>query len=131
MRAQPRRSLADLNKADIPTDPGVYSFFRKGMPIYVGKALSLQDRIWTKHLSRSRSMHTSAFRRNVADDEFGIAKADDIYHRRYRLSADELARVRSWIEGCEVAWISRPSEPDAVALETVMKAEWLPPLTRV
>lgn len=74
-------------------------------------------------------MHDSAFRRNVAD-YLGIAEAKDIYKRVYRLSPEELSQVRSWIEECEVTWVTRATPSEAEAFEREIKAEWMPPLTR-
>lgn len=54
MHAQPKHAARDLRKADIPTDPGVYAWYRDGEAIYVGKADSLQNRLWSKHLARGR-----------------------------------------------------------------------------
>jgi len=38
--------------------------------------------------------------------------------------------VRAWIVGCVVAWIECDSVAEAVQLESDMKDEWLPPLTK-
>jgi hypothetical protein len=74
-------------------------------------------------------MTNSAFRRNVAE-HLGIASANDIKERRYMPTSEDVLRVNEWIEPCEVAWIICPTHEDAVALETAMKHEWLPPLTK-
>jgi excinuclease UvrABC nuclease subunit len=110
--------------------PGVYAFYRNGEAVYVGKASSLRARLWADHLRRGASMTNSAFRRNVAH-ELGIATAADIKARRYLTSTDDAARVSDWIGACEVAWIECGSEPEAVALETAMKIELKPRLTRI
>lgn len=75
-------------------------------------------------------MTGSAFRRNVAE-HLGISKANAIKKRSYGLTVAQLDAVRGWIESCQVAWIVRPTEPLAVALETALKTEWKPPLTRI
>lgn len=129
MEAQSRCLVSDLERSKIPVDPGVYSFFREGEPIYVGKAGSLQPRVG-RHCGKGKSMRGSAFRRNVAD-HLGIATANDIYKARYQPDTEELEKIRGFIEECEVAWITRPTEPEAVQLETDLKSEWMPPLTRV
>lgn len=46
MHEQPRRSMAELNAADIPDPPGVYALYRDGVRMYVGKADHLRHRIW-------------------------------------------------------------------------------------
>lgn len=60
----------------------------------------------------------------------GIASAADIKTRSYQSSPKEVTRVRQFIEQCQVAWITRRSEPAAAALEGRLKAEWVPPLTK-
>jgi excinuclease UvrABC nuclease subunit len=46
MHAQLGRSIATLEKAEIPEKPGVYAHYRDGVRMYVGKADCLQNRIW-------------------------------------------------------------------------------------
>jgi hypothetical protein len=130
MHAGPRHRGGELLKADIPTNPGVYAWYRKGAAIYVGKADRLQDRLWKNHLGRGRVMTGSAFRRNVAE-HLGISTSAGIKARAYQPDADELVRVRRFIEGCHVAWLVCESKPVALDLETRMKREWMPPLTKM
>jgi len=80
-------------------------------------------------MGQSRSMHTSAFRRNVAE-YLGFGSAQDIYDKAVRLDAEQLAAVREWVLGCVVAWIECDSMFEAVQLEDDMKDEWRPPLTK-
>jgi len=130
MDARPRRKPADVLNAGIPTDPGVYAWYRRGGAIYVGKADSLQQRLWSNHLGRGRVMTGSAFRRNVAQ-HLGIATANDIKTKVYQPTDDEVRAVRDFIDGCEVAWLTCETKPAALHLETGMKREWLPRLTRM
>lgn len=129
MDLRPRRHVPGLRAVDVPLDPGVYAWYRDGRPVYVGKAAELRDRVWSRHLGRSRTLGTSAFRRNVAE-HLGFGAPDAIKAGAIRLDPGQLAAVRAWIEGCEVAWITCRSEAEAITLETAMKAEWLPPLTK-
>jgi len=129
MDAQPRFRAADLTRAEVPEDPGVYAWYRLGRAVYVGKADSLVDRAWANHMGQSRTMGTSAFRRNVAEF-LGYGSSADIKVKRLRLTPDELAAVRAWILSCSVTWILCPSTAAALALESQMKAEWMPPLTK-
>lgn len=129
MAARPRLEVPVLTRDQLPLDPGVYSFWRDGKPVYVGKATSLRSRVWKSHGGRGAVMTGSAFRRNVAE-HLGIASANDIYKRIYQPTDQEVSRVRAFIEGCEAAWITCPTEPAAVDLETRMKREWTPPLTK-
>jgi hypothetical protein len=130
MHARPRHRPRDVAKADIPTDPGVYAWYRDGHAIYVGKGDSLQTRIWNNHLGRGAVMTGSAFRRNVPQ-HLGIATADAIKTKAYMPTSDQVQAVRDFIEGCEVAWRKTKTKPQALDLETRMKREWMPPLTKV
>ena len=125
-----RRPVASLLAGDIPGVPGVYALYREGKPVYVGKATSLQSRLWKSHLRKGASMTNSAMRRNVAAF-LGIASAADIKARRYRPTADDAARVSAWIGACELAWLECESAAAALALETALKLETKPPLTKL
>jgi hypothetical protein len=62
----PAAAPAICGGQDVPTDAGVYAWYRDGVAIYVGKAVSLRARVWGNHLGRGSVMTSSAFRRNVA-----------------------------------------------------------------
>jgi hypothetical protein len=130
MDARPRIPVTQLKRSDLPEQPGVYAFYRDGKAIYVGKAGDLRKRVWAKHCGQGAVMTGSAFRRNVAQD-LGISTANEIKERLYQPTTKELALIRAWIEGCEVAWVTRSTEPLAVAFETALKQEWKPRLTRI
>jgi hypothetical protein len=121
--------MRELRATDIPISPGVYALYRAGAPMYVGKAGCLRDRVWGNHSRRGTNMTNSALRRNVAQ-LLGIATAADIKGRRYHPTAKDTAAVRAWLDGCEIAWRECADEPAAVALETALKAEHMPPLTK-
>lgn len=110
--------------------PGVYALYRDGAAMYVGKATSLRSRLWGCHLRTGKSMTNSAMRRNVAQF-LDIASAADIKARRYLPTDDDARRVSDWIRECELAWIECESPADAVALESALKREFKPPLTRI
>lgn len=74
-------------------------------------------------------MTGSAFRRNVAE-HLGIALAADIKAGRYKFTPDTAAIVRTWIEGCDVAWTKCVSDDAARAVEARLKRESRPPLTK-
>jgi hypothetical protein len=75
-------------------------------------------------------MTNSALRRTVAQ-HFGIASAVDIKARRYQPTADDARRVSECIRECELAWFVCESADDAVALESALKRERKPPLTKI
>lgn len=129
MDRQPRHLMRDLRAENLPTSAGVYALYRDGARMYVGKAGNLRDRVWKNHSGRGAVMTSSAMRRNVAA-HLDIATAADIKAGRYQPTPAEVARVRAWLDGCEVTWRACVDEPAAVALETAMKAECLPPLTK-
>jgi hypothetical protein len=75
-------------------------------------------------------MTNSAFRRNVAE-HLGIASAADIKARRRALSREEADAVCAWSDGCEVVWKTCDSEAEAIDVERNLKAEYMPPLTKL
>jgi hypothetical protein len=129
MHRRKRLAMKKLRKEDIPTSAGVYALYRNGKPKYVGKAKCLQERIWKNHGGRGLGMGTSAMRRNIAE-HLAIAKAKDIKEGLHRMTSKEAARVRAWLDGCEIAWRECVNDAAAKKLETAMKRECLPPLTK-
>jgi hypothetical protein len=115
MNAQPRRPAASLPTQDIPTNPGVYAWYRNGKAVYVGKATSLKDRLG-RHLGRGPVMTSSAFRRNVAE-ELGIATANDINTGVHVPTSSEVAAMRGFVDECDVTWLTTKTVAAAVALE--------------
>jgi hypothetical protein len=130
MNQRPRFDASKLSGSDVPQDPGVYGWYRDGEPVYVGKAGNLYKRVWGKHMGRGIVMTGSAFRRNVAA-HLGIATAADIKARRYLPTREDADAVGAWIRSCQVAWVVRATNDEAADLERRMKAEWMPPLTKM
>jgi len=129
LNSQRRVSVTSLRKAAIPPEPGVYALYRNAQPVYVGKAKSLRQRVWTNHCGTGNSMTSSAFRRNVAE-HLGIATASEIKTNAYRPTPDDVRRVREWVETCDVAWFVCASEAEAKWSENSVKRQWRPPLTK-
>jgi hypothetical protein len=129
MDAHPRTRAALLTRRSVPADPSVHARYRRRRAVYVGKADDPRDRIWSRHLGQSRTMGTSALRWNVAEF-LGFGLSADIKAQRIQLAAEQLAVVREWILGCNVTWIACPLAPAAIALESRMKEQWMPPLTK-
>lgn len=71
----------------------------------------------------------SALRRNIAA-HLGIASSANIKAKRYKPSREDADRVNAWVDGCEVSWIACETAKQATDLETAMKAEWTPFLTK-
>jgi hypothetical protein len=130
MHARPRYEVSALTSAGISPRPGVYALYRDGSAVYVGKAKSLGNRLWKNHFRQGKSMTNSALRRNVAEF-LGIASSADIKARRYGPNAADAIRVSEWIRGSEIAWIECESEDAAITLESALKGEWMPPLTKL
>lgn len=129
LNSQRRLNVTSLNRSAIPIDPGVYALYRNAEAVYVGKAKSLRQRVWTNHCGKGHSLASSAFRRNVAE-HLGIASANEIKTGAYRPSTDEVRRAREWTEECDVSWIVCASEAGAKTLEDSIKHQWKPPLTK-
>jgi len=130
MNAAPRRQASLVTREMVPVEPGVYAWYRNGERIYVGKADSLRARVFGNHLRASRSLTCSAFRRNVAE-HLGIASSARIKSGAVVLTEAQLADVRAWIVGCEVAWLACDSKAEAIDLESRLKKEFRPPLTKL
>jgi hypothetical protein len=130
MDAATRRAPSSLTLDVVPVEPGVYVWYRDVKRMYVGKAQSLRKRVWGNHLGQSKALTGSAFRRNVAE-HLGFGSSAAIKAREIDLTAEQLAAVRAWILGCEVAWLTCATEAEAIELETKLKVESKPLLTKI
>lgn len=124
--SKPRRLAARLERADIPTSPGVYSWFRGSQCVYLGKASNLRSRLST-HLSTSLDLSRSTFRSWVAVRELGLTRE---YTRRRPtvMTAGQVAVVNSWLRECDLAWITTLTKEDSVSLESAFLTAWRPPI---
>lgn len=129
MDAAPRHVPATLTRDVVPDEPGVYAWYRDEQRMYVGKADSLRERVWGNHLGRSRALTSSAFRRNVAE-HLGLGTSAELKVRAIELTDAQLDAVRAWIASCGVSWLVCATGADALALETALKAEFKPELTK-
>jgi hypothetical protein len=131
MDRQSRYLIGELrySQSDLPAEPGVYALYRRGRRMYVGETSSLYTRIWGCHMCLSKSMKTSALRRNVAE-HLGFATASDIYAGADSLTDEQVKQVGDWLNECEIAWIERDSKKEARTLERELKNQELPPLTK-
>jgi len=132
MNGQPRSAADQLARADLPTSPGVYAWYREGKPVYSGRAIGaggLRDRVWTNHLRTGNDLSRSSFRRNVCA-HLGIAPTARTTIRPTVMTAVEVAPVNRWVRGCEVAWIVCETSSEAERLEKALHLEWMPPLSR-
>jgi hypothetical protein len=125
IRHQPSMLVLDA----VPDKPGVYAWYRNAQRMYVGKADSLRDRVYGNHLGQSKAPTGSAFRRNVAE-YLGFGSSAAIKKREIKLTADQLIAIRAWILSCEVSWLTCATKAAAIKLETKLKVEFKPPLTK-
>lgn len=130
MDAAPRHAPSGLMRDAVPDEPGVYAWYRDGQRTYVGKADSLRSRVWGNHLRQSRALTSSAFRRNVAE-RLGFGTSAQIKSRAIELTDEQLAAVHAWIVSCEVTWLVCATKAEALELETTLKVEFKPPLTKI
>lgn len=131
MNAQPRRPVAGLRNAQIPSSPGVYAWYRNGAPVYAGVAAGgegLHGRLG-EHLGAGNDLTRSSFRRNVCE-LLGIAPTTVSRIRPTVLTPAQVAPVNAWISVCEVAWLECSSPDEADGFEKALLREQKPPLNR-
>lgn len=133
MDPQPRRGATAITGSRVvPSEPGVYAWYRDGDAVYLGRAIGedgLRGRVWADHLRTGNDLSRSSFRRNVCD-HLGIAPTSRTTIRPTLMTAADVEPINEWIRGCQIAWIECESDGAASKLESAMKAEWKPPLTR-
>lgn len=133
MNCRLRRSATSIAEARaVPSGPGVYAWYRGGEAVYVGRAIGqdgLRGRVWKDHLRTGNDLSRSSFRRNVCE-HLSIAPTSRTTIRPTVMTTTEIAPVNAWIQGCDVAWIECRTDEEATNLESRMKAEWKPPLTK-
>ena len=132
MNAQPRVRVPDVDFATLPTTPGVYAFYRDGVPVYVGVAAGkggLRRRLQREHLDVRLDLSRSAFRRNVAE-HLRVATIAQAKLRPTVMTAEQVDAVNAWIAGCEVGWMEASSAAHARLMEGELKAERRPLLTK-
>lgn len=131
-RSISRRSPRSIGRGGIPTDPGVYIWFKNGEPVYVGEGRGqegLRGRI-RFHRATGVDLSRSTLRASVAVDLLGVERA----YARQRpsvMTEEQIYKVNEWLAGCEIGWIVCSSEKEAHSLEVSLRDEWLPPLNRV
>ena len=119
-------------RAEIPTDPGIYIWFRDDQPIYVGEGLGAKGlrRRLSSHFSKSADLSRSTLRASVAVVQLGIDRS--VARQRPSLvNADQVAAINHWLASCELGWLAFEDPDEAHALEVRLRDEWLPPLNLV
>ena len=128
--AVPDADVASLSRADVPVEPGVYLWRCQGEVHYVGTSSSLLRRVWGKHLGRGGSLGGSSLRRNVCELLHGIPTSVTGGKNRQKVTAEQAASIRAWLNTCTISWMVCTSADEAEALEGRLLAEYRPPLNR-
>lgn len=131
MHVQPGREVRTFSAATAPASPGVYAFYRDGVAMYIGRAVTdggLRSRLRT-HRSTGVDLSHSSFRRNVAE-HLGVAPTSITRMRPPQLTEDQVAPINEWIAACTVRWLTAASVDAAKQLEDDIKSELKLPLTK-
>lgn len=121
-----------LDPKSIPSEPGVYTWYRDGEPIYAGRAVAkrgLRGRLAGNHLATGLDLSHSSFRRNVCDHVLGIPTSVT-RQRPTVMTDDQVSVVNDWIRGCEVAWLTFETVDEAKRFERELLGDWKPPLSK-
>lgn len=95
---QPLHRVAELSAADVPTEPGVYAWYRCGRLFYVGESRrGLRSRLWGNHL---RGNARGSTLRNKVAKCFDFAP---IGHRKYEPSAEQ--SISRKLRECDVRFL--------------------------
>ena len=128
---QPTRRARDLERAQVPGQPGVYLWRRDDAAMYVGTASNLGGRLWSKHLGVGLSLAGSSLRRNVCELLFNIPPTVTSNPSRQKVTKAQADAIRAWLYGCELSWQTCQTPEEARALETRLRAAYMPPLNRI
>ena len=89
----PTIPVRELVRAQVPDEPGVYLWQHDGQAVYVGMAMSLRGRAWSKHLCAGLSLSGSSLRRNVCELLFGIPPSVTSNPNRQTVTAEQAAAI--------------------------------------
>lgn len=100
---QPLRSVGELSAGDIPLEPGVYAWYRRGKLFYIGEShRGLRSRLWGNHL---RGNARGSTLRNKVAKTFEFPPTG---FRAYGKDAEET--ISRTLLGCEVKFLPVPLE---------------------
>jgi hypothetical protein len=115
---------ARLRDDDVPTEAGVYAWYRDGECVYVGISGNLRKRL-AIHRSSSRDLSRSTLRSWVAVHTLGLDRR--ITRRRpSEISQEQADAVTAWLRACEVAWVTTRTRDEAAAIEAGLLKEFRP-----
>jgi len=127
-----KRPASSIATREIPTSPGIYVWFYRGEPVYVGQALGkqgLRGRL-RSHLAKGPDLSRSTLRASVAVAQLGIDRAT-ARRRPTVMESHDIEAVNSWLGACDLGWIECPTASEAHAKEVALRSDWLPPLNRI
>jgi GIY-YIG catalytic domain len=105
---QPLRGVAELIAVDIPSEPGIYAWYRDGTLFYVGESRrGLRSRLWGNHLGGNARSSTL---RNKVAKSFGFPA---IGPRKYGPEAEQA--ISSKLRECGLRFLAVPIEAIAEA----------------
>jgi len=101
--------LGDVDRASVPTEPGVYVVRRDGAILYIGKSKNLRVRICSQHLGpRKRS---STLRRKVSK----------------HLGTEDEGSITEWLKRATIGWLTLGDHRLTLAVEDHAIEEAQPP----
>ena len=124
--SKPRRLADTVQRAEVPSAPGVYAWFRDDECTYLGKASDLRSRL-ASHLSSSLDLSRSTLRSWVAVRELGFAR-EITRCRPTAMTGEQVGIVNDWIKTCELAWTTTSTKEEAATLESCLLRLWRPPI---
>src|SRR5262245_5274643 len=102
---QPLQGVAELSAEDIPVEPGVYAWYRRGRLFYVGEShRGLRSRLWGNHL---RGNARGSTLRNKVGKAFEFPPTG---FRAYGRGAEEV--ISGKLLECEVRFL--PLSPELI-----------------
>ena len=107
-----RHPVAGFEVGVAPPTPGVYAFFRDGVPVFIGAASNLRGALQA-HLNLNGDVSAPTFRTNVA--------------RALGAGADVGAADR-YVGGCEVSWLRGSTADEMRLLAFAMLLSYRPAL---
>ena len=125
IRLLPRAVASREHVRTAPREPGVYIWFREDEPVYLGKAAILRDRLGT-HRRTSTSPSKSTLRATVGAMVTGQPRKT--LREKGRYVEAEAQVIDTYLDGCELAWVTTATPADAALLERSLINEWRPPL---
>jgi hypothetical protein len=109
-----QRELTRSVLKKLPRSMSVYAFYRRGKPIYVGRANNLRNRVVNQHLSKSNAVMASSFRSHLRGKRPNDLKAIKQYKE-----------ARNWIlKNCTIKFVKVADYDYSLLFETLLIKLW-------